>query len=100
MHDEDRTENGDDQDDTVRTGSVVKDKKEAFMALLAAAQMGQLGLVKATIASTGEEVAVICAVFKEESGYNMFPLGHMCNEDPFNYYIPDLKDIKNEGVIM
>ena len=68
-----------------------------FLSLTAAAQIGQLGLVKGTVASTNEEVAIICVVLEDESGYNMVPLGHLCNEDPFKYYIPDLGSLKEEG---
>ena len=69
------------------------------MTLLAAAQMGQLGLVKGTIVSTGEEVAVICVVFDEENEYKMIPLGHMCNdESPYTYYKPDTDSLIEVGM--
>lgn len=70
------------------------------MELIRAANNGHLALVKGKIKETGEEVAVICVAEDDGSSYQLYPLGHMCNEDPFKYYEPDLDDIKNEGVVM
>jgi hypothetical protein len=100
MHEKDRGSTSDDQDDSIRTGSVVDRKKAMFVELIKAAYNGHLALVKGTIKETNEEVAVICIAKDDGEHYQLYPLGHLCNEDPFKYYIPDLEDIKNEGVIM
>jgi len=59
-------------------------------AIVAGALTGKLCLVGGTIISTNEKVGIICIETEDDDGYQLHPLGHLCNEDPYSYYIPDL----------
>jgi hypothetical protein len=60
-----------------------------FEMLLAAAGDGNLALMECTCAQTGEPRYVICAVGRGGNGdYLMTPFGHLCDDNPFDAYLP------------
>ncbi|TYC78743.1 DUF6117 family protein [Novosphingobium sp. BW1] len=59
-----------------------------FQTLLRAAADGNLALLECTDAQTGVPRYVVTAVGRDEGDYVMTPLGHLCNGNPFEHYIP------------
>jgi len=62
--------------------------QEKFDALCEAARDGRLALLQCEDKETGEYRAVICIVDDSGDDYQMEPLGHLVNGNPFEQYKP------------
>jgi len=68
--------------------AISKGYKANFEQLLAAAKNGDLALLECTDKTTGEMRAVLCAVNRTSSEYQMVPFGHLCPGNPYDMYAP------------
>lgn len=59
-----------------------------FNTMLKAAKNGDLALLEAKEKATGLVRAVIVMVGRDKDDYTMTPLGHFCDENPFDAYYP------------
>ena len=68
--------------------SLPKNHKENFRALTSAAKNGDLALMECQEAESGKVRAVLCAVAFDGTDYVFTPFGHLCDEDPYTFYLP------------
>ena len=68
--------------------TVVQQHEENFESLRMAFLNGDVALMECTVKATGEKVAVICAMTKEESEYKFVPFAQFFNGNPYEIVDP------------
>ena len=68
--------------------ALTKGERANFETLKRATVRGHLALIESTIKTTGERVAVLCAMgwSDETQEYLVTPIGHLCPDNPYEYY--------------
>ena len=68
-------------------------QKANFETLLRAALSGDLCLAQGRDVKTGEERAILCAVYQDKEGmFNFVPFGHLANGNPYEEYQLELDE--------
>lgn len=70
--------------------TIVQDHKKNFETLQRAFKEGHVCLMDCVENSTGEHVAVICAVHQDGNNYNMTPFARFFNGDPYKLLTPPI----------
>ncbi len=68
-----------------------------FQTMMSAAEHGHLALVESKDAKTGEYLALICAVYQDNSGeHHVVPFGHMNKGNPYEDYADPTAEEKSD----
>lgn len=54
--------------------------------IIRAAKFGHLCLLRGKLKATGEYATILCAVAHEKGEYNITPLAHLPDENPYEYF--------------
>jgi len=66
----------------------VKEQKDNFDTLSRAFASGNVGLVEVTLKSTGEKLAAVCAIVKDNGTFVVTPFALMMNGNPYELLEP------------
>lgn len=75
--------------------TIVTMHKENFNTLQAAMVTGRVCLMDCIEKSTGDHVAVICAINRVDGQFEMVPLAKFFNDNPYDDLIPPTAEVNN-----
>jgi len=80
-----------------KTNTIIQDHKQNFETLKRAFINDDVALMACTIKDTGEKVAVICSVYKdEEKMFNFTPFAMFFNGNPYEILLSAIEEVDNE----